>query len=108
MLFNGNSGRYRHLIKVLVPSKGTDATGVPVPFTELCQKRCEVDVKSGSQLNDYDTTLTSEIITVLLRYDPRIKNNHVVEWEGVKYDIHHIKPDRHKREMVMTCEVKTK
>lgn len=108
MAFNGNSGRYRHIVSVLVPQVGSGSTGVPLDPVELFRKRCEVDVKSGSQLSEYNTALTSEIITVLMRLDSRIKNNHLIKWNDVTYEIHHIKPDRIGREMVITCEVKTK
>lgn len=108
LAFNGNSGRYRHAVSVLEPSTDTDVTGVLLAPSELFKKRCEVDVKSGSQLAEYDTALTSEIITVLMRVDSRIKNDHLVGWNGKVYEIQHIKPDRINRQMVLTCEVKTK
>lgn len=107
-MFNGNSGRYRHLISILTHQDSTDDFGIQLPPVELFKKRCEVQTTSGSQLSQYGTALTSSIITVLMRYDPRVQYDHLVEWNNYTYEIQHIRPDERNREMVLTCEIETK
>lgn len=105
MYLNIDSGRMRHHVSLIEAGGGSDDYGDPLPSVLVFEAYAEVQVKSGNQLVDYGTALTSEIITVLMWYDPRAKNSQKLVWEGITYDIQHIKPDTQRRGMIITCKV---
>ncbi|CAH9015423.1 head-tail adaptor [Vibrio phage 393E50-1] len=67
--------------------------------------RADVLVRSGGELVQYGSTVTSEVITVLMWYDNRAKNSMYIEWEGKVYRIEHIRPDSRKTSMIITAEI---
>lgn len=108
MSFNINAGRLRHFVEFLVTPNGSDVNGDPLPPTTVFSARAEVQVKSGNQLVDYGTALTSEVITVLMWYDPRATNDQILKWNNIDYQIQHIRPDAELKEMIVTATVERK
>ena len=106
MSYNIRSGRLRHQVSIYAPSTGdTDDYGRPLVPTKLFDRRAEVQVKSGAEAEKYGTVITSTVLTVLMWYDPQIKYEHTLEWNGAMYTIKHIRPDSMNREMIITAEV---
>ncbi|AUR81356.1 head-tail adaptor [Vibrio phage 1.072.O._10N.286.48.A12] len=67
--------------------------------------RADVLVRSGGELAQYGTVVTSEVITALMWYDKRAKNSMYIEWDGKVYRIEHVRPDSQKRSMIITAEI---
>jgi len=105
MYHNINSGRLRHYVEVFVPSNDTDDYGQPVGNVLVFDARAEVKTVSGSKVQDYNTTTTSTIITVLMWYDERAEDKQVLVYNGVEYEVNHVKPDELMKSMILTCEV---
>lgn len=108
MSFNISAGRLRHFVEFWEGAGGTDDYGDPLPSVKVFDARAEVQVKSGAQLSDYGTTLTSEVITVLMWYDLRAKNSQTLKWNNVDYQVQHIRPDDLSKEMVVTATAERK
>lgn len=108
MKFGIRSGRLRHSVDVYRDDNTTNEYGEPIGSVLLFPRRCEVQEKSGDQLENYGTVLTSRIITVLMWYDASITNDCVLVWKGVRFEIKHIRTDTMDREMIVTAEVETK
>lgn len=108
MKFGIRSGRLRHVVDVYRDDNSTNEYGEPIGSVLLFPRRCEVQEKSGDQLENYGTVLTSRIITVLMWFDAAITNDCVLEWRGVRFNVKHIRPDTMGREMIVTAEVETK
>ena len=100
-----NSGRLRNYVEFYVSSNETDAYGQCVGDVFVFDARAEVKTVSGSKIQQYDTTTTSTIVTVLMWYDERAANNQIMVFEGVSYTVTHVNPDIAKRAMIVTCEV---
>jgi head-tail adaptor len=100
-------GRLTDVINIKTTSDDTDDYGNPLPPVTLFKTRGEVDVKSGDELTGYGSSLTSEIISVLMYQDSRIMNDMILGWLERDYDVKHIKPIRHERSMIVTAEIRT-
>lgn len=98
-----NASRLRHYVE-LVTADGLNDYGEPEGETLVFDARAEVQVKSGRQLAEFGTVLTSEIITVLMYYDGRAANDLHIKWNGSKYEIKHIAPDTVEQSMIVTAE----
>lgn len=100
-----NAGRLRHYVEVYADSGGQNEYGEPIGKTLVFDARADVLVRSGGEADNYGTTVTNEVITVLMWYDDRLKNDMFIVWEGVEYRVLHTQPNHDKRSMVATCEV---
>ena len=103
---NRSSGRYRHYVRVMARDSSQNKYGEPDNYVEILDARCNVQVKSGKELGGLGIPVTSELITVLMRYDRRIENDMFIEWTDSVYRIKHVRPDEHEFECVVTAEVK--
>jgi head-tail adaptor len=111
MAYNIRAGRLRDQLRFYLNTNDTDDYGEPVQSMEyVAERRGEVQVKSGRQLEQYGTVLTEQICTVLMWYDPNIRNNMTMDWvnDSGRYNIEHIQPDNMKREMVVTVKLESK
>ena len=100
-----NAGRLRQYVEVFIMDNTTDEYGQPVGRTLVFDARAEVKTVSGSKVQDYGTTTTSTIITVLMWFDERAEDKQVLVFNGVEYQINHVKPDELMKSMILTCEV---
>lgn len=98
-----NSSRLRHYVE-FVTTGGLNDYGEPQGEVVVFDCRAEVQVKSGRQLADFGTVLTSEIITVLMYYDDRATNDLFLLWDGKKYEVKHVAQDTVEQSMVVTAE----
>lgn len=105
MYHNINAGRLRQYVEILVPSTATDDYGQLVGDVPVFDARAEVKTVSGAKIQDYGTTTTSTIITVLMWFDERAENKQVLVFNGVRYEVNHVKPDELMKSMILTCEV---
>jgi len=105
MYHNINAGRLRQYVEVFLPSNDTDDYGQPLGKVLVFDARAEVKTVSGSKIQDYNTTTTSTIITVLMWYDERAEDKQVLVFNGVEYEVNHVKPDELNKSMILTCEV---
>ena len=100
-----NAGRLRQYVEVFLPSNDTDDYGQPIGNTPVFDARAEVKTVSGNKVQDYGTTTTSTIITVLMWYDERAEDKQVLVHNGIEYQVNHVKPDELLKSMILTCEV---
>ena len=100
-------GRLKEVIRIKGVPDDTDDYGNPLPLTTLFTTRGDVNVRSGDQLASYGSVITSEVITVLMYQDKRITNDLLLEWNGLDYEILHIKPYPAERSMIVTAEIRT-
>ncbi len=100
-----NAGRLRQYVEVFIPSNDTDDYGQPIGNTLVFDARAEVKTVSGNKVQDYGTTTTSTIITVLMWYDERAEDKQVLVHNGIEYQVNHVKPDELLKSMILTCEV---
>ncbi|CAL9967451.1 head closure Hc1 [Vibrio phage D63] len=105
MYHNIHAGRLRHLVEIKATNTDTDEYGRPISEEFAIQARAHVRTMSGRELEDYGTTTTSTVITVLMWYDGRINDKQVLIWNGVSYEVNHVRPDDYFKSMVLTCEV---
>ena len=98
-----SASRLQHYVQVFDKTEdGFDHTEI---YTLVFDARAECLVRSGNEAASFSTTVTSTVITVLMWFDSRMNNTQVLDWNGVKYAILHIKPDVNKQSMIATCEV---
>ena len=101
-------GRLVDVLQIKTSSDDTDDYGDPLPPHIIYpNKRGEVEVRSGDELIKYGSSVTSELITVLMYLDTRITSDMIMEWDGLDYIITHIRPIRHERSMIVTAEIQT-
>lgn len=101
-----NAGSLRHVIDWYQQVSGSDDYGNPIGLVKVYDTiMANVRVTSGNQNENFGAILTDEVITVLTWYDPRIDNGMFVRWNGIDYEIQHIKPDELMRGMVVTAKV---
>ena len=105
MYHNINAGRLRQYVELFVKSNETDEYGQPIGSVLVFDARAEVKTVSGSKIQDYGTTTTSTIITVLMWFDDRAEDEQVLVYNGVEYEVNHVKPDELFKSMILTCEV---
>lgn len=104
-MYKIRSGRLRHIVSIYTPGSGTNEYGEPVGDVLLFEARAEVQIKTGGQLTNYGTVLTSEIVTALMYYDERANNNQVMVWNEKRYEIKHISRDTTNHSMIITAEI---
>lgn len=97
------AGRLRHVVGLYVPG-GLNNYCEQVGETLVFEARAEVQVKSGNQLADFGTVLTSEVITVMMYYDDRALNNQTLKWDSKDYEVKHIRKDTVEQSMIITAE----
>jgi len=99
------SGQLRHYVQFMQKSTAPDEHGETGNFVQVFDARADVLVRSGGELADYGTVVTSEVITVLAWFDERAKNDMFIDWEGRKYRIDHVRPDSTRKSMIITAEI---
>lgn len=105
MYHNINAGRLRQYVELYLPSNTTDEYGQVTDKVLVFDARAEVKTVSGNKVQDYNTTTTSTIVTVLMWYDERAEDKHILVFNGVDYKVNHVKPDELLKSMILTCEV---
>lgn len=105
MYHNINAGRLRQYVELYLPAVTSDEYGQVVDKTLVFDARAEVKTVSGNKVQDYGTTTTSSIITVMMWYDERAENKQVLIHDSVEYEVNHVKPDEYLKSMILTCEV---
>lgn len=108
MYHNINAGRLRQYVEIQELSTDTDDYGQPLGYETVLDARAEVQVKSGKQMQDYGTSITNTVITVLMWYNDSVSNNQALLFNDVRYTIQHVKPDELFKSMILTCEVMKK
>ena len=97
------SGRYRDLIQVQERSgQQGDYGELKHEFNKVFDARVDFKVLSGAEAIRYGAETGTELASVLMRYDRRLKHDHYVLWEGSRYDVQSIKPKQGRNEMVVT------
>lgn len=99
------AGQLNHYVKVVRENTEPDENGEAVGYVKVIDARADVLVRSGQELAAYGTVVTSEVITVLMWFDERVKNSMFIEWEGNVYRIQHVRPDSTRTSMIVTCEI---
>lgn len=105
MYHNINAGRLRDYIEIYATDNTSDIYGQVGPKTLVFDAYAQVKTVSGNKVQDYGTTTTNTIITVLMWYDSRAQDKHVLRFEGVDYEVTHVNPDVNRKGMILTCEV---
>ena len=105
MYHNLNAGRLRDYVEFFIASNESDEFGQPEPATLVFDAMAEVKTVKGDKVQDYGTTTTSTIITILMYYDERAVNDQTVVFECVDYQVTHVNPDVAHKAMIVTCEV---
>lgn len=100
-----NAGRLRQYVEVFIPSNDTDDYGQPLGDELVFDARAEVKTVSGNKVQDYGTTTTSTIITVMMWYDERANDKQILKYNDITYQVNHVKPDELFKSMILTCEV---
>lgn len=99
------SGRLRHYVEIYSNGGQNDYGEYDPTLRSLVfDARANVKVKSGSQMQDFGSELTNEIITVLMYHDTRAGNDMFLIWNDKEYNISHIKPDEDEQSMIITAE----
>ena len=99
-----NAGRLRDYVQIFEQPTESDAFGQPAAKVQLFDARAEVKTVSGDKVQNYGTTTTSTIITVLMWFDTRAENDQVLLFNGVEFTVNHIKPDEVGKSMILTCQ----
>lgn len=101
-----NAGSMRHIIQWFKnDGDATDDWGKPIdPVAVGSQLMANVQVKSGTQTASLGLALTEEVITIMTWYDDSVTNDMLVLWNGIYYEIQHIKPDELLRGMIVTAK----
>ncbi len=103
-MFNTSSGRFRHYIQVMNKEYVEGPRGQVEAFVQVFDCRCDVQVKSGKQLNDMGVVLTENMISVLMRYDSRLEDKHHILWNSNYYEIVNPVPDERERDMMVIAK----
>ena len=105
MYHNLNSGRLRDYVEFYTPSSESDEFGQPKSDTFVFDAMASVKTVKGDKVQDYGTTTTSTIVTILMYYDERAMNDQSVVFNSVEYQVTHVNPDEAHKAMIVTCEV---
>ena len=105
MYHNINAGRLRQYVELFVANNEPDEYGQVSGKDLVFDAMAECKTASGSKMQQYGTTMTSTIITVLMWYDVRATNDQTLVWNGVDYSVTHVNPDPLLKAMILTCEV---
>ncbi len=103
-MYNTSSGRFRHYIEVYNPTFVDGPRGQVEADVFVFDCRCDIMVKSGKQLNEIGAVLTENIISILMRYDERLEDQHVIVWNGKRYEVQNNVPDERERDAMVTAK----
>lgn len=81
----------------------TDYGGETKTLNNLFNARVNVKVISGVELLKAGVAANTEVISILMRYDSRVKYEHLVSFNGVRYEISSIKPDDKYHTMIVSA-----
>lgn len=103
MKHNITSNRLTDYVEFSTPSTVPNDEGEPIILdTVVFDAYCDIDVKSGGQLEGYGVPLTESIITALTWFNEDVVSDQVMLWNGDRYDIQHIQPDKQRKSMIVT------
>lgn len=106
MEHNITSNRLRDYVEFCVPSIEPDENGEPTTVDTLVfDAWCDVEVKSGGQLDGYGTPLTESIITVLTWFNNDVNSNQIIKFDDDRYEVQHIQPSGKKKSMIVTGKI---
>lgn len=111
MEFNINAGRMTNPFAYLEQPTGSDEWGEPLDKQVVIDLMfADRDVKSGDQLANLGETLTTEMVTCLMYYDPRVKNSGWLRdlQSDIDYEIQHVRPSRRHQSMIVTARIERK
>lgn len=110
-MFNIRAGRLRHQLRFYLNDNSINEWGEPIQsMSYIAQARGEVKVVSGKFSDEYGVPMTEQMITVLMWYNPNIRNDMTMDWvnDSGRYNIEHIRPSENKREMIVTAKLVSK
>lgn len=112
MEFNINAGRMSNPFAYLERPTGsdTDEYGQPLPLIVIIEKMwVDRDIKNGAQLAQMGENLTTEMVTCLAYYDPRVKNSGWIRdlVTNTDYEIQHVRQSRRNQSMIITAKVES-
>lgn len=97
------AGRLRDLIIIEEKPDLTDEYGEEVEvFNEVFRAKSDFRVMSGAEIVKAGASLSTEIATVLMRKDRRLKYDHFINFEGRRYRVESIKPNKKYRDIIVT------
>ncbi len=81
------SGELRHKGSIFQVDVEGDQYGKPIAPKQLFNVKCNVQIISGTELLKSGVGVSSEFISVKLRFDKRITAKHLFVWDGGQYNI---------------------
>ena len=98
------SGKLKTKVVVEVRSSAKDEYGAKLNlYTKVYMTRANVRYLASSDLIKSGVATNIEVITVLMRYDARIKHSHFLSTKGHRFDVTGIKPSENGREIIVTA-----
>ncbi len=110
MEFNITPGRMTNPFAYLEQPNGSDDYGQPLPRTVVIETIwVDRDIKSGAQLAQMGEQITTELVTCLAYYDPRVKNSGWIRdlVNNIDYQIQHVRQSRRQQAMIITAKVES-
>lgn len=101
---NITANRLNDYAEFVKPYQEPDEYGQPQElYTTIFDCRCDVEVKSGSQLDSYGIPITESMITLLTWFNDKVKSGQRILWNNQSYEVQHIQPDGRKKSMIVTA-----
>lgn len=98
------AGALRDKVTIKRKIDAQDDYGEPVDTTEkVYDAKADVRYMSGSDLIKAGVQMNLEVITVKMRFDKRLTHDSILETNGVDYNVNNIKPERNRREFIITA-----
>lgn len=97
------SGKFRDKIEVQVQDDTQDAYGgQDGSYTTQFSARCDFKILTGGESIKIGLETSTVIASIMMRYDKRLREDHLILWKGERYSIQFIKPTERKNQMVVT------
>ena len=97
------AGRLKDTVEVQSQVDETDNHGEEVDeYNKVFKAKCNFEVVSGVELVKAGLSLNSETAKVTMRYDKRLKYDHVMLYKDNRYDVGNIKPMNNDMDMTVT------
>lgn len=97
------SGRLRDSVTIQSQPDLTDDYGEEVEtYNNVFSAKCNFRVVSGVELVKAGVAMNTEVATLLMRNDNRLKYEHLVLYKGNRYEVSSINPSDNNREMIVT------
>ena len=105
MSHNISAGRLKDYIEVYSKSGGQNEYGELLSGDLIFDAWADCKIRSSSESSKFGTTLAQTIVTVLMWNDERLKNDMVIKWNGVDYDVVGMPQSEDNKSMIVTMEV---